>query len=74
MLAVFPPDGTRPALTKGAQLSAVATISAANGFEKSVKGKVNVALVVLSAGTNYQQGSTCERYKVLCWLSSGEEI
>ena len=47
-----------PALTTGPQLSAVATLSASNGFEKAVKGKVNVALVVLGPGTNYQ-GSSC---------------
>jgi hypothetical protein len=40
------PDERRPAL------GAVATVSAANGFEKSVKGKVNVALAVLGPGTS----------------------
>ena len=69
----FPQDGALPALTNGAQLSAVATVSAANGFEKSVKGKVNVALMVLGPGTSYE-GASCERYKTLCWLSSGEQI
>ena len=69
----FLPDGSLPALTTGPQLSAVATLSASNGFEKAVKGKVNVALVVLGPGTNYQ-GANCQRFKTLCWLSSGQEI
>ena len=69
----FLPDGSLPALTTGPQLSAVATLSASNGFEKAVKGKVNVALVVLGPGTNYQ-GASCQRFKTLCWLSSGQEI
>ena len=57
----------------GPDLSKIATRSAVNGYEESVKGRVNVVLVVLGEGTIYRS-SKCERYKMLCWLSTGEEI
>jgi hypothetical protein len=69
----FPPDGTLPALMTGAQMGALATVSAANGHEKSVKAKVNVALKVIGPGTTFH-GASCERFKTTCLLPSGYVI
>ena len=71
--SAFPQNGVLPALSTGPDLSKIATRSAVNGYEQSVKGRVNVVLIVLGEGTIYR-GAKCERYKMLCWLSTGEEI
>ena len=47
-------DGTLPAVSTGADLCQIATVSSANGIEEAVRGRVNVVLIVLGDGTTYQ--------------------
>ena len=56
-----------PALTIGKELGALATIS---GFESSVRGLVNMALIICGEGRTYS-GSSFERFQTQAWTSSG---